>query len=139
MGKRVCGEVKGRRGERVNMIGAWSSKKGLIAEQLLENVTVNRERFMFWVKNHLAPTLSSASVVIMDNAVWHKGDEIKEIIENTGAKLLFLPPYSPDFNPIEHYWANLKHKIRRCLDKTLSVLQKINNAIEMLQNHFIAD
>ena len=51
-------------------------------------------------------------VVIMDNAPWHKGNDIKEMIEATGAKLIKLPPYSPDLNPIEHAWANLKHYVK---------------------------
>lgn len=51
-------------------------------------------------------------VVIMDNAPWHKGNDIKELIESTGAKLLKLPPYSPDLNSIEHAWANLKHYVK---------------------------
>lgn len=51
-------------------------------------------------------------VVIMDNAPWHRGDEITDLIESTGAKLIKLPPYSPDLNPIEHAWANLKHYVK---------------------------
>ncbi|MFM7631438.1 MAG: transposase, partial [Alphaproteobacteria bacterium] len=50
--------------------------------------------------------------VIMDNAPWHKGNDIKELIESTGAKLIKLPPYSPDLNPIEHAWANLKQYVK---------------------------
>lgn len=57
--------------------------------------------------------LAKGMVVIMDNAPWHKGDDIKQLIEATGAKLLKLPPYSPDLNPIEHAWANLKARIKK--------------------------
>lgn len=49
----------------------------------------------------------------MDNAPWHKGDDIKQLIESTGAKLIKLPPYSPDLNPIEHAWANLKAEVKK--------------------------
>ena len=52
-------------------------------------------------------------VVIMDNAPWHKGDDIKQLVETTGAKLINLPPYSPDLNKIEHAWANLKAAVRK--------------------------
>lgn len=52
-------------------------------------------------------------MVIMDNAPWHKAEDIRLAIESRGAKLLFLPPYSPDLNPIEKAWANLKAAIRK--------------------------
>lgn len=48
----------------------------------------------------------------MDNAPWHRGNDIKNLIESTGAQLIKLPPYSPDLNPIEHAWANLKHYVK---------------------------
>ena len=74
-------------------------------------------------------------VVIMDNAPWHKGNDIKELIESTGAKLIKLPPYSPDLNPIEHAWANLKHYIKSAkhlfdnlLDNILAQLIKMNGS-----------
>jgi len=68
--------------------------------------------FMEWLNTELLPYLKEGLVVIMDNAPWHKGNDIKNLIENTGAKLLKLPPYSPDLNPIEHAWANLKQAIK---------------------------
>ena len=86
---------------------------GLFATQLFENITVNKERFMLWIKTYLVPHLQKGKIVIMDNAPWHKGNDIREAIEETGAKLIFLPPYSPDLNPIEHAWANLKNKLKK--------------------------
>ncbi len=65
----------------------------------------------------------------MDNAPWHKGAEIKEIIEETGAKLLYLPPYSPDLNPIEHAWANLKQFIKKLAHTALTMMEKIHKYI----------
>jgi transposase len=53
----------------------------------------------------LCPELRPGQVVIMDNASFHKSPRIRKIIENVGCQLLYLPPYSPDLNPIEHYWA----------------------------------
>lgn len=66
-----------------------------------------------WVKNELLPTLKEGLTVIWDNATFHKSTQIKALIESVGCKLIFLPPYSPDLNPIEHYWAKLKAHIRR--------------------------
>jgi transposase len=59
----------------------------------------------------LCPELRPKQVVIMDNASFHKSPRIRKIIENAGCRLLYLPPYSPDLNPIEHYWAWLKNKL----------------------------
>ncbi len=67
---------------------------------------------MEWLRTELLPYLKEGMVVVMDNAPWHKGNDIKYLIESIGAKLLKLPPYSPDLNPIEHAWANLKQTIK---------------------------
>ena len=68
----------------------------------------------------------------MDNAPWHKSDEIAKAIENVGARLIYLPPYSPDFNKIEQQWANLKNFIKKIIycheinDFKLKLLHSIN-------------
>ena len=59
------------------------------------------------------PALKPGQTVIIDNASFHKSKKIIELIESVGCKVIFLPPYSPDFNPIEHLWAAVKSKIRR--------------------------
>ena len=129
IGKRVFGFITGKRASRTNIIGAWSKKVGLFATELLENITVNKERFMNWLKTHLAPHLTVGKVVIMDNAPWHKGQEIQDFIEQTGAKLIFLPPYSPDLNPIEHAWTNFKAAIRKLNNNSLTIIQKITKIL----------
>lgn len=129
-GARVWGYIAGKRAKRTNVIGAWSYGKGLFATKTYEDTTVNRERFIDWLKTCLVPHLSSGKVVIMDNAPWHKGEDISKIIEATGAKLVFLPPYSPDLNPIEHAWANLKKFIRKLAHSTLKITEKIHKYIK---------
>jgi transposase len=128
-GTRVLGYITGKRAKRTNVIGAWGYGKGLFSTRTYEDMTVNRERFIEWLKTDLVPHLSVGKVVIMDNAPWHKGIEIKEIIEKTGAKLLYLPPYSPDLNPIEHAWANLKKFIKKLAHTTLTIIEKIHKYI----------
>jgi transposase len=127
LGTRIMGYMTGKRAKRTNIIGAWRRDLGLYATKTYEDMTINRERFMDWLENCFAPQLSVGKVVIMDNAPWHKGEEIKKIIEETGAKLLYLPPYSPDLNPIEHAWANLKRFIRTLAHTPLTITQKIHS------------
>jgi transposase len=128
-GARVLGYIAGKRAKRTNVVGAWSYGKGLFSTNTYEDITVNRERFIEWLKTCLVPYLSVGKVVIMDNAPWHKGEEIAKIIEETGAKLVFLPPYSPDLNPIEHAWANLKKFIKKLAHTSLTMIKKIHKYI----------
>lgn len=71
------------------------------------------ETFIIWLKEYLLPELKQNQVIIMDNASFHKSKEIKELIESKNCKLIYQPPYSPDLNPIEHYWHFLKDLIRK--------------------------
>ena len=89
---------------------------------------------MEWLKTSLLPILKAGMVVIMDNAPWHKGDDIKQLVENTGATLLKLPPYSPDLNPIEHAWANLKKAIRKAAYNVNDMQKNITKQIQYM-NH----
>jgi transposase len=73
---------------------------------------IDANTFYTWVVQDLLPKVPKGSVIVMDNASFHKRDDIREAIEKAGSILEFLPPYSPDLNPIEHKWAQLK-SIRR--------------------------
>ena len=78
------------------------------AEPFLFEGTCDATVFNSWLKARLCPRLTREHLVIMDNAAFHKSTETAQLIERTGATLLFLPPYSPDLNPIEHDFAALK-------------------------------
>jgi transposase len=73
---------------------------------------MNGDAFLAYATQFLAPTLKPGDVVVMDNLSAHKVSGVREAIEAVGASLLYLPPYSPDFNPIEQVFAKLKHLIR---------------------------
>ena len=73
---------------------------------------MNGEMFLAWVRQGLAPTLRAGDVVILDNLSTHKIRGVREAIEAVGARLLYLPPYSPDFNPIEPMWSKIKQILR---------------------------
>ena len=68
-----------------------------------------------WLENFLLPEVQPGQVIIMDNAPVHKSNKIQELIEKAGCELLFLPTYSPDLNPIEHWWQKIKTAIRKQL------------------------
>jgi transposase len=68
--------------------------------------------FESWLEQFLIKELKTGQYVVMDNAAFHRSQKTKELIESVGCKLVFLPPYSPDLNPIEKFWANMKRWIK---------------------------
>ena len=79
---------------------------------------IDGQKFLAYVEQILAPTLRPGDVVIMDNLGSHKAKAVRKAIRAVGARLLFLPPYSPDLNPIEQAFAKLKHLLRRSQERT---------------------
>jgi transposase len=77
----------------------------------------NTEVFETYLEQVLAPELRPNQVVILDNASFHKSQRAKDIIDSVGCKLMFLPPYSPDFNKQENVWANMKKFVRKTISK----------------------
>jgi len=90
--------------------------------------TCNTDLFNMWLKDFLIPELKPGQVVIMDNAAFHKSQNTKRFIEEAGCRVFFLPPYSPDLNPIELFWANLKQKVRGLLERIKGI--KLADAID---------
>ncbi len=76
------------------------------------NGSCNTELFEIWVEKLLIKELKAGQVVMMDNADFHKSKKTKELIESVGCRLIFVPPYSPDLNPIEKFWDNMKRWIK---------------------------
>ncbi len=87
--------------------------------------------FLTYLERCLAPTLSPGDIVVMDNLPAHKVKGVRDILENAGAQLCYLPPYSPDLNPIENAFAKLKTLIRSAAERTINGLQQqIGKALE---------
>ena len=82
--------------------------KGALLTVALFPCNINADVFFAWVTQDLVPKLPASSIVVMDNAAFHKREDIKSSISKAGHTLEFLPTYSPDLNPIEHKWAQLK-------------------------------
>ena len=93
-----------------------------IAAPWLLDGPVNAEAFKIYVEKVLSPTLQPGDLVIMDNLSSHKGNAVRQAIREAGAKLFFLPKYSPDLNPIEQVFSKLKHLLRKAAARTLEAL-----------------
>jgi transposase len=112
-GDKVFGEISGKRFARQSVISALFNGK-FLSPMCFEG-TCNTSLFNVWLKEMLIPNLTPGQVLIFDNASFHKSVESRILVETAGCKILFLPPYSPDLNPIEKYWANMKKKVRELL------------------------
>jgi len=95
--------------------------RGIAAPFVLDG-PINRIAFETYVDKVLVPELEPGDIVIMDNLSSHKGPRVREMIEAAGATLLFLPPYSPDFNPIENAFSKLKAHLRKAAERTVDGL-----------------
>ena len=86
------------------------------------------EFFEVWFQTQLLPQLQPGQVVILDNATFHRKAVLQEMLERVGCSLLPLPPYSPDLNPIERLWSQIKHRIRQNTRNDLTFWQKVDHA-----------
>jgi transposase len=125
-GEKVMGEVSGKRFARESFVAGLCGQK--VLAPLCYQGTCNSELFNLWVADFLVPELKPGQVVILDNATFHKSDKTRHLIEKAGCRIIFLPPYSPDLNPIETFWANLKAKIKHIIKSSGSLQQAIDYA-----------
>jgi transposase len=116
-GEKVIGEISGRHFERTSIVAAKSGKE-IIAPFAFKG-TMDSGLFEGWLEQVFVPALKnpSKSVLILDNASPHKKDRVYDISDECGFKVVFLPPYSPDLNPIEKFWANVKKRLRQHMHK----------------------
>ena len=110
-GERVYAFKDGKRTERVSWIAAL--KQDTVFAPMTFEGTCNRILMEQWLQESLVPQLSEGDVLVMDNASFHKGQTIEEIVAEAGCEILYLPPYSPDLNEIEHWWFPLKNEMRK--------------------------
>lgn len=133
-GTRAYGNRPQKRGKNVSLISAISLK-GILTHFSLIGGT-DGLTFEAFIAQKLVPCLWEGAYVIMDNYSSHKGQEIKALIERAGAKLIYLPTYSPEFNPIENCWSKLKSILRKISARTYPDLVK---AIEFAFNQISLD
>jgi transposase len=104
----------------LTMIGAVRVDGPLICSTL--DGPVDQPSFLAWVHESLCPSLRPGDVVCLDNLPAHKSPKIRQAIESVGARLEYLPPYSPDFNPIENMWSKVKEALRAAAQRTAEAL-----------------
>lgn len=130
-GERAVGSTPINYGQNVTLIGALGSG-GLDALLMIEGAT-DGEVFRAYTERILCPTLAAGDIVIMDNLAAHKVSGIREAIEARGAKLLYLPPYSPDLSPIERCWSKIKAALRAIGARTYRALNRaIKQALDTI-------
>ena len=100
---------------------AGLATRGMIAPFVLDG-PINKDAFETYVAKVLVPELRPGDIVIMDNLSSHKGPRVRKMIEAANAGLLYLPPYSPDFNPIENAFSKLKAHLRKAAERTVDSL-----------------
>ena len=115
-GQRVYGERSSQRRPRQNLLAARNPQTFLAPMIIAGSITALV--FETWLKEHLCPVLPPGSVLILDNARFHRPESVTEIAQAAGHEVLFLPPYSPDFNKIEHDFGALKKVLAYAPDDT---------------------
>ena len=111
-GERAYGKVPKNRGKNLTLIASMSLQEGMGEAMVVEGAT-DAKAFEVYVEHFLAPTLSEGQVVVLDNLGAHRPQRIREIVEQKGAQLVFVPSYSPDLNPIEQAFSKIKNILRK--------------------------
>ena len=119
-GQRAYAQVPRNRGPNTTLLTSISLE-GMGPSLAVEGAT-NREVFEAYVEQVLSPTLREGQVVVMDNLSAHKGERVRELIEARGCEILYLPPYSPDYNPIEEAFSKVKCILRKAETRTRKAL-----------------
>ena len=119
-GRRLTAKVPHGRWKTMTFVAALRHNR-IDAPWLLEG-PIDGESFRIYVEKVLVPTLRPGDIVLLDNLGSHKGKAIRQLIRAAGAKLFFLPKYSPDLNPIEQVFAKLKHLLRKAAARTVETV-----------------
>lgn len=109
----IVEKVSGKKFSRTNIVAGYCNGNWIALLQY--NGTTDSNLFEFWFENCLLPEIPKGAVIIMDNATFHKKSVLPALAKAAGCNVLFLPPYSPNLNPIEKKWAWLKQKLREIL------------------------
>jgi transposase len=131
-GERVHQKAPRNWGKNITLLSSIGKRMGMGASLVVEGST-NRTVFETYLEDVLCPTLERGQVVVMDNLSSHKGERVRELIERKGCELIYLPPYSPDFNPIEQAFSKLKSYLREvCARSQQTLMEVIGEALRTI-------
>jgi transposase len=132
VGERVIASAPRNYGEQTSIIGALSFGRGLLATMTLTGA-VDTLAFDAYLTRLLGPQLRRGDVVVLDNLNVHKASQVEQVAAERGARVIWLPPYSPDFSPIEQCWSKIKTLLRAAKARTREELEKaLAQAIELI-------
>ncbi len=117
-GQKIFDRISGRKYKRCGIVAAKMA--GRILAPFQYDGTMDSALFLFWFSSKLLSSLEKGTVIVMDNASFHCKERLIAVAKNYDCRVLFLPPYSPEFNPIENFWAWLKYHLRKILPLFLS-------------------
>jgi transposase len=129
-GNKIYTKLSAKRYERQSVMGLLNHKNQLIEPMIYKDTTNANTVYAYF--ETVLPTLKPNSVVIMDNASFHKSPQLQALFEKYQCILMFLPPYSPDLNPIENMWGTIKQHLRSYYDYSLSLFDNLCNVV----NHY---
>ena len=127
-GKRLNIRISGKRHARIGLVAA--QREGALLASHTYSGTMKASVFKEWFEDKLLNCLPKGHVIIMDNAAFHKKEVLQNLARKYSQKLIFLPPYSPEYNPIEHTWSALKRKVAGCVHLYSSVSQALDAVLE---------
>ena len=126
-GQKIHEKVKGRKYQRTSIVAGQMGHE-LIAP-LEYTGTMHGDFFEAWFEEYLLPSIPEDATVILDNASFHRKKRLHEIAQRSGRRLIFLPPYSPELNPIEHFWHWLKKTVadflKICFDLSSAIFEAL--------------
>ena len=128
-GKKVITKISGRKFKRTNIVSGICQGKWVAP--LEYSGTTDSALFEFWFEHCLLKDTKEGSIIILDNAAFHRKSVLPDLAKMYGCEVLFLPPYSPDLNPIEKKWAWLKRKLREILQYYDSFDLALQNAFQV--------
>jgi len=123
-GNRTHQKVPRNWAKNITLLSSIGKERGMGASLVVEGST-NGTVFQTYLEDVLLPTLKRGQVVVMDNLSAHKGERVRDLIEGEGCELIYLPPYSPDFNPIEGAFSKLKSYLRAACARSQDTLMEV--------------
>jgi transposase len=131
-GQRLIGKAPHGRWSTLTFLAALRHDR--IEAPCLFNGPINGQKFQAYIEQFLIPTLQPGDIVVLDNLASHKGKQVRRAIRRARAKLIFLPPYSPDLNPIEQAFAKLKHWLRQAQARSIEeIYQSLASILQRFQ------